>query len=143
MRTQCNIASSLLFRCVDAKDPHNTGTVEQTPLPETAQVIADVIGREATLKLAGMVQNRNVYVPKRVDEQHWIARSIGYAKAQALAQEFGGLLLPLATCGHYYTRERNAQMRAQFLAGASTNALAQQYGLTLRRAQQIVADLKR
>ena len=108
------------------------------PLPETAQVIADVIGRDATLKLASKVSNRNLYIPKRTDEHHWISRAIGYAKAYALTQEFGGLLMSLATCEHYFTRERNAKVRADYQSGKSTLELALIYDLTQRRVQQIV-----
>lgn len=111
---------------------------ELPPLPETAQVIADVIGREATLKLASKVSNRNLYIPKRMEEHHWISRTIGYAKAYSLTQEFGGLLMSLATCEHYFTRERNAKVRADYLAGRSTLELATIYDLSQRRVQQIV-----
>lgn len=111
-------------------------------LPETAQVIADVIGREATLRLAGKVSNRNLYIPKRMTEDHWIARSIGYAKAHALATEFGGLLMSLATCEHYFTRERNARIRSEFAAGKSTLELAAAHEMTQRRVQQIVEGIK-
>ena len=118
--------------------------MEQLPaLPETAQVIAEVIGREATLKLASKVRNRNLYIPKRADEHHWISRTIGYAKAHALVQEFGGLLMSLATCEHYFTRERNAKLRADYTAGRTTLELATIYDLTQRRVQQIIEDIKR
>ena len=108
------------------------------PLPPTAQVIADVIGREATLKLAGKVKNRHVYIPYRLDENHWISRTIGYAKAYALKESFGGLDLSLATCEHFYTRERNARIRDDYKAGKSTVELSAFYGLTIRRVQQII-----
>jgi len=113
------------------------------PLPPTAQVIADVIGRDATLLLAGKVANRNLYIPYSLDENHWIARVIGYAKAHALKQEFGGLHMSLATCDHYYTRERNELIKADYLNGISTIALASKYSVTQRRIQHIVAGLKR
>lgn len=118
--------------------------MEQLPaLPETAQVIAEVIGREATLKLASKVRNRNLYIPKRADEHHWISRTIGYAKAHALVQEFGGLLMSLATCEHYFTRERNARIRADYSAGKTTLELAAIHDMTQRRIQQIVEDLRK
>lgn len=112
------------------------------PLPPTAQVIADVIGREATLILAGKVANRNLYIPYSLGQDHWIARTIGYAKAHALKQEFGGLHMSLATCDHYYTRERNERIKADYLTGTSTIALAGKYDVTQRRIQHIVAGLK-
>ena len=112
-------------------------------LPATAQVIAEVIGREATLKLASKVKNRNLYIPKRVDDLHWISRTIGYAKAYALVQEFGGLLMSLATCEHYFTRERNARIRADYSAGRTTLELATIHDMTQRRVQQIVEDLRK
>lgn len=101
-------------------------------------MIADVIGREATLKLASQVRNRNLYIPKRLDEKHWLVSTIGWAKSHALTQEFGGLLLSLATCEHYYTRERNARIAAEHKAGKTTLNLAIAHGLSQRRIQQIV-----
>lgn len=112
-------------------------------LPETAQVIAEVIGREATLKLASKVRNRNLYIPKRMEEGHWIARSVGYAKALALTQEFGGLLMCLANCEHYWTHERNVRIVAEYKAGKSTLELAQIHEMTQRRVQQIVEGSKK
>ena len=113
------------------------------PLPPTAQVIADVIGRDATLLLAGKVANRNLYIPYSLDEHHWIAKVIGYAKAHALKQEFGGLHMSLATCDHYYTRERNELIKTDYINGISTIALASKYSVTQRRIQHIVSGLKR
>lgn len=113
------------------------------PLPPTAQVIADVIGREATLRLASKVTNRNLYIPKRLDEGHWISRTVGYAKAHALMTEFGGLLMSLANCEHYHTRERNLVIRRQYAEGKSTLEIAEIHDLTQRRVQEIVKDLKK
>ena len=113
------------------------------PLPATAQVIADIIGRDATLKLAGKVSNRNLYIPYNLDENHWISKTIGFAKAYALKQEYGGILISLASCVHYYTRERNELIKAEYLSGESTIKLAEKYEVTQRRIQHIVAGLKK
>ncbi len=117
--------------------------MDHPPLPETAQVIANVVGRDATLKLASLVRNRNLYVPKRLDEGHWISKTIGHAKAVALVQEFGGLLMSLATCEHYFTQERNVRIRSDFKAGKSTLEIAQEHGMTQRRVQQIVENISK
>ena len=115
--------------------------MNKPPLPPTAQVIADVIGREATLILAGKVANRNLYIPYSLDDTHWIAKTIGYAKAHALKQEFGGLHMSLANCVHYYTRERNEHIKEDYLSGVSTITLADKYQISQRRVQHIVAGL--
>jgi hypothetical protein len=51
--------------------------------------------------------------------------------------------MSLATCDHYYTRERNELIKTDYLNGISTIALASKYSVTQRRIQHIVAGIKR
>jgi hypothetical protein len=71
----------------------------EIPLPPTAQVVADVIGREATLALAMSCLYRCLYVPKgKLGPDSYLVRTIGEEKAKLMQKEFIGMLLPLATC---------------------------------------------
>lgn len=103
------------------------------PLPESAQVFADVIGREATLRLAAKSQYRACYVPKveNLDERHWIARAIGYARARHLARAFGGCHMVLASCRSIVKADRDARMVKSYLAGESPALIAQAHSVSV------------
>jgi hypothetical protein len=105
---------------------------ESIPLPPTAQVVADVIGREPTLALAKRAKYRAMYVPYRCRDNHWITRAIGRAHADRLSKEFGGLLLPLAKCHAVILAERDRSIRAAFRAGKTVEWLAQEHELSER-----------
>jgi hypothetical protein len=114
------------------------------PLPESAQVIADIIGREATLALAGKVQHRALYIPKHpVPDRHMIPSLIGRQRAELLRVHFGGLLLPLAKCAEVHAAERDDSIRAGAKSGKTTRQLAELWGLTIRRVEQIIQPIQR
>ena len=109
------------------------------PLPPTAQVIAEVIGRAATVALAGKCLYRHLSVPKRpMPPSHWIVRTIGRAKANALQSALGGELLPLATCHAVLLAKRDAAIRAARAAGESREAIAARFGLTTAHVWRIL-----
>ena len=111
------------------------------PLPSTAQEVADVIGREATLTLARSVKHRCLYVPKTTQSRHsasgerscaWIERTIGIDLTAKLVKEFGGMQLPLARCACVIIAERRAKIRAAFEAGKTSREIALEHGISPR-----------
>ena len=101
------------------------------PLPPTAQVVADIIGRSATLLLASKCQYRHFYIPRQqLSASHWIVRTIGPRKASALQSVFGGELIPLANCYHVHQAERDAQIRAAARAGDPIHVIASRFKLS-------------
>ena len=81
------------------KTREKTMSFDLIPLPPTAQLVADVIGREATLALAFTCQHRCVYVPLgRLASDSYLVRTIGEEKAKLMQRHFSGELLPMATC---------------------------------------------
>lgn len=109
-----------------------------TQLPQTASVVADVIGRAATLALAAKCQYRHLSVPKRaIPDSHFIVRTIGRKKADALQKAFGGELLPLATCYHIHQAERDASIRDEHSAGRSPSEIAARFGLSVSHVIRI------
>lgn len=110
-----------------------------TPLPESAQVIAEVIGRAATLALASKCQYRHCSVPKRpLDNDHWIVRTIGRKKAVELQAVFGGEVVPLATCYAVHQAERDAEIRSALRAGQTPIQIAEAFSLSLKTIQRIL-----
>lgn len=91
--------------------------LQHANLPETAQAIADVIGVEKTLELVRgekCQHSREVYVPKRLRENHWLLELIGREAAIQLSKEFPGIRLPLPTSLSKIERNRKiVHMRQQ------------------------------
>lgn len=77
-------------------------------LPESAQIVAEVIGREATLKIAQVCNHRHFYVPKiNARGNNWISDLIGDVLYAKLQRHFAGCLVDLAGCSHLIKKERN------------------------------------
>ena len=102
------------------------------PLPSTAQEIADVIGREATLAIASKASNRCIYVPRGDAPEHWIARLIGLPLFEKLQHEFGGMQLPIAKCSEIARAERKAGVIAMYHDGRTINDIAFEFDCTPR-----------
>jgi len=107
-------------------------------LPPTAQEIARLIGREATLLIAIKATNRCIYVPKGDASGHWIARLIGPERFAVMQREFGGMQLTIAKCSDIARAERDNEIRKRFKDGKTIAWLALEYGLTTRRIWSIV-----
>ena len=122
----------------------------QAPLPESAQAIADVIGREATLHLAQnlrydhLITNggtcRLLYIPKKkaLTNDYWLVQVIGLDKAKLLQEQFGGCLITLAKCADTLRGERNAKIVNAYKAGKSIPEISALFGLAQRTITDIV-----
>lgn len=94
-------------------------------LPRTAQDIADVIGRDAALRLIGQLPRCSpsghseivmLYVPKDLRPDHRLVRLIGWDAANRLVNAFGGEVLLPANCAGIYRafRDRSiARLKAE------------------------------
>ncbi len=93
-------------------------------LPPTAQVVAEVIGRDMTLRLARAVKFRSLYVPKYLPTRHWLRDVLGDQAAETLAHEFQGMQLPLARCSNVYRADRDRKILAMREQGQSAKDIA-------------------
>jgi hypothetical protein len=137
-----------------------SGAPKELPLPSSAQVIADVIGREATLKLAGMLRHNKLYVPMSMCRGHysqrwgksrkltfpgcccrghWIVDAIGEELAGKLGKTFAGEILDIAPCYKVVAYERNQRMRQMHEEGASVTELMSVTGLSKRAVFYVIA----
>lgn len=127
----------------------------QAPLPESAQLIADVIGREATLHLARHLKYdhliydkgrrcRMLYIPKKkkLTDNYWLVQVVGLQNAILLQQEFGGCLLNLATCSETLRGERNAKINDAFKSGKSILEISALFGISTRSVYDIVSNTR-
>lgn len=128
----------------------------QSPLPESAQIIADVIGRDATLDLVGhLVYNhlihkkrgkcRMLYIPKsrkKLTENYWLVKAVGLSNAILLQEFFGGSLLYLAQCKETERGERDNKIVNDFKSGLKVNELALKYNLSVRSIYNIIYNYR-
>lgn len=110
------------------------------PLPETAQVVADIIGREHALALARMCKCRSVYIPKRLPPKHWLRDVVGDANAEALAEEFPGFILPMAKCANVIRAERDKRILQMRHDGMNAAEIAARVGVAERTVYTVVCN---
>ena len=127
----------------------------QAPLPESAQMIADVIGRDATLHLARHLKYdhliydkgrrcRLLYIPKKkkLKDNYWLVTVVGLENATLLQQEFGGCLLNLATCSETLRGERNAKINDAYKSGKTILEISALFGISTRSVYDIVSNTR-
>lgn len=109
-------------------------------LSPTLNLIADVIGLAAALKLAEHFGGTEIYVPLRIREDHPVARAIGVEAALLLARELGGhtgVRIDMPKADEVTRARRNQAIVAAEQAGVTKPALARRHGLSTRRIRQI------
>lgn len=79
-----------------------------------------------------------LYIPKRVDPDHQLVRMIGWADANRLVREFGGMILHPANCGHLAREFRNREVIRLRAGGAHIADIAMCVGLTDRQVRNIL-----
>jgi DNA-binding NarL/FixJ family response regulator len=117
-------------------DPRAIASASARRLPGLLQEFADVIGLDAALRIARAVGGIRVYIPERVDHNHWLSHAIGRELADKLCANFGGgaLEVPIGPEGERATRERrHAEMILEMtLQGLSSTVIAQRLRLSDR-----------
>lgn len=134
-------------------------------LPDSAQEIADVIGREAALFLigqlprvyggslnscksggrAGTTSKRSsrcvMYVPKRLMPKDVLVRILGWQDASKLAREFSGMLIQPANCADIYRPYRDANIARLLCEGLPIKMIAEWYEVSERTVKNILAEI--
>lgn len=108
-------------------------------LPPSVAEIANIIGREKALVLAGACKGA-LYVPKRLKDGHKLIGLIGEKSARELCKEWGGILLYIATCAKLRADWRNNAIRKWSAQGVCQEALAELAGLTVRHVANILSE---
>ncbi|HHW4685697.1 MAG TPA: hypothetical protein ACQGQG_10480, partial [Xylella sp.] len=111
-------------------------------LPQSAQDIADVIGRDQTLMLIGQLPRAYskgrpsgkviLYVPKRLSPDHRLVSILGWGDAQKLVDAFGGEILQPANCTSIARGERDHGIVALLRFGIPSHEIAQLFGVSVR-----------
>lgn len=111
----------------------------------TIDDVCATIGFSATIRLVGWFGGSNVYVPEQVDDGHKLAAVLGISAARALCSEFGSqtIWVPADPAGD---RRRSYEVRKSvakaLLKSNSTQAVAEDLGLSVRQVQRIKKELE-
>lgn len=122
--------------------------------PESARLIADVIGPRATLALSETLTTRlhdktsdgsaSFYIPKTIPRGHWITSTVGLSASNKLCKEFGGELLSLPKCRAVYRANRNQSIRDLHASGTPLEELATKFGVSADTVKRVInPELKR
>lgn len=114
----------------------------EAALPPTAQVIADVIGRDATLALARAAKCRSVYIPQRLPRSHWLRSVVGENAAEMLSEEFPGITLPLAKCAGVVKAERNRIIAELSARGMKQREIGRRLGIPESTVQTVLYRMR-
>ena len=114
----------------------------ETALPITAQVIADVIGTEKALTLARATQCRSVYIPQRLNPDHWLVEVVGTDAAQKLIAEFPSCCLPLAKCSSVVKAKRNKRIAELSAQGLYPTEISRRLGVSRNTVKTILYRMR-
>lgn len=117
-------------------------------LPRTAQEIADVIGRDAALRLIGQAHRYRpasrkgaeqvcIYVPRELRPDHQLVRLIGYDAAVALVRNFAGMILQPASCAHLYRAHRDRSILRLLSQGLPVKLVAEWFEVCERHVTNL------
>lgn len=113
--------------------------IEAADLPPRLAELAGVIGLAATLRLVEARGGTRVYVPEAANDDHWLMRLIGRGPFERLVAWRPREHVELDRAAGALRAARDRQILAEHQAGASSSALALQYGLTQRQIFNILA----
>lgn len=118
-------------------------------LPENVRLIAEVIGRQRALFLAGRLLNWGathhygragcLYVPKRLPPGHNLAKLLTEPEAQLLVQAFGGEILKIQPCATVQRRWRNSEAERMAAAGVPREEIVDALNISDRHLRNILA----
>lgn len=108
-------------------------------LPESLHDLVDAIGLQATLRLVEAFGGCRIWVPAEIEEDHAIAKAVGFLAARKLAAHCGLSQLTIPRAVEAVRAARNVEIRTRRADGASTAELARDYALTERAIWRILA----
>lgn len=121
-------------------------------LPDSVQMIADVIGEDAALELVRRWPRQPdkryscdriiVSIPKRPTTSSRLVAILGWDNAAKLSREFGGEVLTLATCANLRRNDRDQAIARALANNATPAAISLRFGLNERHVRRIAARLR-
>lgn len=114
-----------------ARDP------EPDCLPQSVQMLIQLIGTEATTRVLQHFGGRSIYIPKRLRQSCTLLKVLQRHELQTLMQHYGGETVDLPQAGSLERHWRNLAIAAASAAGMSRAELVDRYGLSQRQIGNI------
>lgn len=111
--------------------------MERTKPNGVLEDICAEIGFTATCLLVGEYGGGNLYVPEKVREGHTLAQIVGVAAFKRLVDAYGSRDLWIPTGALESMGYRDRIIIKRFAKGASASDIAAEFGISMRRAQQL------
>lgn len=108
----------------------------------TLDDLAPIVGFTATIRLTAYYGGKNMTVPKHVSDKHVLAKLIGMSAAKKLSEEYAGCRFWVPTLHVAEIEMRNAKVLERLRCRVSTDKIAVETGLTVRRVQQLRAQFE-
>lgn len=104
--------------------------------------VCEAIGYTRTRILQGWYPGQSVYVPSTVQADHWLATLIGLQGLRLLVAAMPGCRIDIPSQAADRWAERDRRIADQLAAGQALPQIAEAEGITLRRAEQVRAELE-
>lgn len=106
-------------------------------LPESLQLIADIVGAPAALKIAARWGGTRLYITEAPGEDHPLAQLIGLDAARALGEAYAGERIEIAKADCWKKAMRNRLILDARKSGVSQARLAREHDITERHVRNI------
>ena len=110
--------------------------------PGVLQDIVLLVGEEVTAKLIAERGGSSVYIPIKINSDHYLYQLLGEECANFLVDEFAGLNIEIPRAAVLQRIERNRNILLDHEAGMSHKDLAIKYQVTTRWIRSIVPKVK-
>ena len=108
---------------------------EQLPLPGELEEIANLVGRQKALMIAGRYGGKSLGIPIDPKPNHKLTEVVGLEDAIKISKEFRGITLCIPRCEHILRAYRNRMIIRRYKAGESIEALALDFEVSTRLIQ--------
>lgn len=112
-------------------------------LPQEVRQIAEVVGREKALYIAGRLLDPErkgcawLYIPKKLPDNHPLIELVGPEDAAALVSVFGGELFQIPPCYGVYRRFRDREIRRMMSEGYRQEWIAETFMVCVRTVRNV------
>ena len=103
-------------------------------------MVAAELGAALAAQIETLLAGQRVYIPERLDEDHFLARTLGAEAARALAARFGGDILAVPNRGRI--ERRRARIVALARGGTPKREIAAAVGVTEQYVYRVLARAK-
>ncbi|OOZ41642.1 hypothetical protein BOW53_02890 [Solemya pervernicosa gill symbiont] len=110
--------------------------------PQSIQDLADVVGIDGVLKIVEARGGIWLYVPRKANDDHWLARLIGFPALQQLVKIYAGEEIEIPRCAKSLKRAKDLEIANGIKEGASGAQLARQHHYTERGIRKVKRRLK-